>query len=273
MALTPQQEADLLRAEMDRQGVTDPQLRAGIAAIAMGESAFQMKPEMGYAHTSNERIREIFTHRVQALSEDDLDRMKADPEGFFNFVYGGAFGAQQLGNTDAGDGFKFRGRGLFQLTGRGNYAKYGHMIGRDLLTDPEVADDPQVACAVAVAYMRDRYHGGGWSKMKQAVGFNISDIASTKDKLFARYSASREFGPSPTGDGTVKTVGTTAVHTDLAGPVVGTTAVRPAVDRLKAIQTVLQEGGQYRGQIDGKFGAGSRMALDALIDRARVEGG
>lgn len=264
MALTSKQQTDMLRAEMDRQGVTDPQLRAGIAAIAMGESGFAMKPELGYAHTANERIRLIFGSRVAAYSEKGLDELKANPEEFFNTVYGGTWGAENLGNTDAGDGFKFRGRGLFQLTGRGNYARYGHLIGRDLLTDPEVADDPQVACAIAVAYMKDRYHGGGWSAMKRAVGFNVDDIARTKDKLFARYSQSREFGPM--------SVRTTAVQSDPAGPVVLTTAVRSAVDRIKAIQTVLQEGGLYQGQIDGDYGVGSVQALSALIRQARAGG-
>jgi putative chitinase len=189
----------MLRAEMDKQGVTDPELRAGIAAIAMGESGFSMKPEMGYEHTRNDRIRLIFGSRVNQLSDDQLDALKANEQAFFNLVYGGNFGARQLGNTEPGDGYKFRGRGLFQLTGRANYARYGQMIGRDLLTDPDVASDPQVACAVAVAYMRDRYRGNGWEGMKRVVGFSIDDITATKDALFDRYLASGEFGPLPSG--------------------------------------------------------------------------
>lgn len=193
--MTPDEQADMLAAEMDKQNIHDPELSAGIAAIAMGESGFKMEAETGYAHTSNDRIRMIFGSRVAQMSDDELDRFKANSEDFFNFVYGNEWGARNLGNTEPGDGFKFRGRGLFQLTGRGNYDRYGKMIGVDLLTDPEAANNPQIACAIAVAYMKDRYHGGGWEAMKRAVGMNTPDIAATKDRLYADYLASGEFAP------------------------------------------------------------------------------
>lgn len=191
--MTEEDQAALLRTALDAQGVTDNSMRAGIAAIAMGESGFSMKPEMGYAHTPNHRIRMIFGSRVGDDSEEALNALKADPEAFFNQVYGGDFGRIQLGNTEPGDGFKFRGRGLFQLTGRANYARYGALIGKDLITNPDVADDPAVACAIAVAYMKDRYRGGGWAAMKRAVGYNIADIEATKDRLFAQYTQTGEF--------------------------------------------------------------------------------
>src|SRR5690242_19213470 len=41
--------------------------------------------------------------------------------------------ARELGNVELGDGCRFRGRGCLQVTGRGNYAKYGHILGLDLV--------------------------------------------------------------------------------------------------------------------------------------------
>jgi putative chitinase len=59
-------------------------------------------------------------------------------------------GRRDLGNTQPGDGRRFKGRGLIQLTGRSNYTAYGRQIGVDLLADPTIiATDPTLAVDVA----------------------------------------------------------------------------------------------------------------------------
>ncbi len=66
-------------------------------------------------------------------------------------------GRADLGNTQPGDGRRFKGRGLIQLTGRANYAAYGAAIGRDLLADPTpVATDPALAVDVACWFWASR---------------------------------------------------------------------------------------------------------------------
>lgn len=69
-------------------------------------------------------------------------------------------GRADLGNIRQGDGFRFRGRGLIQLTGRANYKEYGEVIGRDLEMDPgAVSRDPVLAVDVAVWFWtRHRLH-------------------------------------------------------------------------------------------------------------------
>ena len=54
-----------------------------------------------------------------------------------------------LGNTQRGDGVRFRGRGLLQVTGRTNYAACGKALGLDLLAKPELLEQTVNACRSA----------------------------------------------------------------------------------------------------------------------------
>ena len=57
--------------------------------------------------------------------------------------------ATRLGNTQPGDGKRFKGRGPIQITGRFNYKKYGDLLGVDLIGHPELAAQPEVAFSTA----------------------------------------------------------------------------------------------------------------------------
>lgn len=65
-------------------------------------------------------------------------------------------GRKDLGNTTPGDGFKFRGRGLIQTTGRANYAATGAALGIDLLSDPTLLALPENAARSAGWYWQNR---------------------------------------------------------------------------------------------------------------------
>jgi len=60
--------------------------------------------------------------------------------------------ATDLGNTETGDGKRFKGRGPIQITGRANYRRFGDLLGVDLIADPPRAALPEVAFRVAGLY-------------------------------------------------------------------------------------------------------------------------
>lgn len=59
--------------------------------------------------------------------------------------------ASELGNTQRGDGFLFRGRGVFMLTGRDNYRRFGRSIGFNLEAEPGRAAEPELSFLIAGA--------------------------------------------------------------------------------------------------------------------------
>lgn len=61
-------------------------------------------------------------------------------------------GRASLGNTQPGDGRRYKGRGLFQLTGRANYQSYGTALGLDLVGHPELAADPVTSLRIACEF-------------------------------------------------------------------------------------------------------------------------
>lgn len=61
-------------------------------------------------------------------------------------------GRKDLGNTEPGDGKRYKGRGLIQLTGRYNYGKFGKMAGLDLVNHPELAADPRISVGIAISF-------------------------------------------------------------------------------------------------------------------------
>lgn len=65
-------------------------------------------------------------------------------------------GRKDLGNLQPGDGVRFKGRGLIQVTGRANYDECGRALGLPLLESPELLEEPINACRSAAWFWDSR---------------------------------------------------------------------------------------------------------------------
>ena len=142
---------DLLVDAMNDFGITDPMAQIGILSVIGKESNYIPKSETSYSNTSPSRIRHLFGKRVSHLSDDAINQLKKDDEKFYNLIYANTVGNGKNGTGD-GDGYKYRGRGFNQLTGVGNYKKYGGLIGKDLVGNPDEVNNPRTAADVAIMF-------------------------------------------------------------------------------------------------------------------------
>lgn len=65
-------------------------------------------------------------------------------------------GRKDLGNTEPGDGKKYMGRGLIQITGRANYQRVSDELDEDFITSPALLESPQWACLSAAWFWDSR---------------------------------------------------------------------------------------------------------------------
>jgi putative chitinase len=166
-----------------------------------------------------------------------------NPEALANKVYGG-----RMGNDRPGDGFKYRGRGYIQITGKDGYKEVGARAALDLVGHPEFALDPQHCLRIACAFWQwkkvnvecDQGDFVGATKRINGGTVGLQDRFDWLDKVqsIVPWPLSAAGGAAPVSD-----------------------ELQLSTARLKAIQIKLQGLGLYDGSIDGLFGRKSRSGL------------
>ncbi|UVS87082.1 lysozyme [Burkholderia glumae] len=96
--------------------------------------------------------------------------------------------ARELGNTQAGDGFRYRGGGLLQITGRYNFRVYGQKIGVPLEASPDLIGQPTTAALVSAQFWAD--HGlnaladaGDFLAISRAINLGNARAAGTPNGM------------------------------------------------------------------------------------------
>ena len=152
--------ADELASQMAEAGIM---ANANRASMFLGQIAHESRgftavvESMAYKPA---RLLAVFRGRnggIKTLA--DAERLvAAGPRAVADFVYGGDFGRARLGNTVTGDGSRFIGRGLKQLTGRDNYRRFSRawLGDESLLEHPERVADADGAVASAIWFWLQR---------------------------------------------------------------------------------------------------------------------
>lgn len=142
-------------ADLAAFGINTPLRAAHFLAQTLHESGglTVLRENMRYTH--GDRILEIFGvgHSRAAVRSEEVPGLVGSAEALAERVYGLGCPskAHELGNTEPGDGYRYRGNGLLQTTGREAHRRLGQRIGVDLETNPELATDPRYALRLAAA--------------------------------------------------------------------------------------------------------------------------
>ncbi|EKR1692566.1 TPA_asm: glycoside hydrolase family 19 protein [Salmonella enterica subsp. diarizonae] len=137
-----------ITAAMSEFGITAPLDQAMFIAQTGHESAgfTVLKESFNYSVEALKKTfgKRLTTYQCEMLGRIDGRQVAHQPQ-IANLVYGG-----RMGNKVAGDGWKYRGRGLIQITGLNNYRDCGNGIKTELVAHPELlAQDTYAARSAA----------------------------------------------------------------------------------------------------------------------------
>ena len=209
---------DALKAAAAQLSMTGAQAVASLLGIAGGESKWKVVTE-SFNYTSAARLLEVFPTVFKGDSALAQQYVGNPNNSLPEFLYGYTTAkGKGLGNTQAGDGAAFIGRGFIQLTGRANYAKYsslmfskGLLSSATALTDnPSMLNDTTIAAQVSVLYFLDRVKvaqtdPGYFDAACRAVGFNTPDVLASKQGYYQCFLGQLQGTTVQSGTGTIVT--------------------------------------------------------------------
>jgi len=128
---------DPLNSTFDKYEINTPKRQAGFIGQCQHESG-NFKTLEENLHYSAASLMRVWPSRFP--DQATADQYANNPEKIANKVYAG-----RMGNTEDGDGWKYHGRGVIQLTGKDNYMFCGQAIKLDLINNPDLLLEPMNA--------------------------------------------------------------------------------------------------------------------------------
>ena len=156
---------DALCELLPKYGITSERRVAHFLSQCAHESAGFKRLEENLNYSAK-ALRAVFGRYFGEPPKADADEYARNPEMIANRVYNDEFRKYKMGNTQEGDGWRFRGRGLKQLTGRDNYTRFGDSVGMTAEEAAEYVATPAGAIESACWF---------WDTN------NLNDIADTDD--------------------------------------------------------------------------------------------
>jgi putative chitinase len=240
----------------EQHGITTPLRMAHFLAQALHETGgFRiLRENMNY---SASRLVEVFgvNRHTAAVTAADAATLAHNPEAIAERVYGlgNPRKARELGNTQPGDGFRYRGNGVLQTTGRSNHRRMGEACGVDFEGNPELVTLPEHALKPALHE---------WS---------ANDLNACADKNDIRTITRRI-------NGGFNGLPNREAWFDKVWPLLrdGSQPVEPweasdADDEVRWLQEALNDlGAEPRLVIDGRYGPATRRAVRAFQEAAGI---
>jgi predicted chitinase len=193
-------------------------------------------------------------------------------------------GRANLGNTQPGDGKRFKGRGPIQLTGRSNYKRYGDLLGLDLINNPTQAATPEVGFRIAGQFWKlnglneladkqdfrqiTKRINGGYNGLDDRIKYyeRAKKVLSKDDSGDAPTAA-----PDPTPAASASAPSSDASGATGDAPAYPGTVLRRGSkgDAVRTMQQRLSDLG-YSLDVDGNFGPGTGRAVVAFQQKCSL---
>ena len=156
--LTALEGGDIMTKAMNAAGIKDEVQRA----MMWGQVAHESKNFTALVENTNYSRKGLLKSWPNYFVDDPtspyhVDNYLRNPEAILNRVYAGKIGNSK--DEAVGDGYKYRGRGLIQLTGKANYVAASRALGVDFVAYPDAATQAEHASKLAIWYF-EKYNGG-----------------------------------------------------------------------------------------------------------------